>query len=70
MPDLTTPDYDALVTNAMRCGASTALMEAHRLLCLRNMHDAADALLVHHESISNRAAASYHAQAAIDKAAA
>lgn len=59
---------DHLAKTAMNTGAQAALLEAHRLLTLRQLDDAAEALLQHWESISKRVAATYEAQAAIDKA--
>lgn len=59
---------DRLVNRAYSTGAQTAIMEAHRLLNLRGMPDAADALLTHWDSILMRTNATMTATVAIDKA--
>lgn len=59
---------DRLVNSAYATGAQTALMESHKLLALRGMPDAADALLVHWDSILMRTNATMTATLAIDKA--
>ena len=67
LPDQT-DDYDRLALDAMNVGAQTALVEAHRLLTLRQMPEAAEALLAHHSSILARCLAMNTAAMAIDRA--
>jgi hypothetical protein len=49
-------------------GINTGVMEAHKLLSCLGHHDAADALLRHHDSIVARAESHWQTECAISKA--
>lgn len=49
-----TAALDRLVASTWDCAARSALMEAHRLLCMLQYHEAADALLEYADSVVAR----------------
>ena len=57
-----------LVARAFVTGIQSGVLAAQALLAVRGEQSAADALLVHYDSIIARANSVYEAQAAIDKA--